>query len=487
MSYTLHHRKFIFVRRLILVVGFLLQSLVFLAQQGPDCIFKMKGNAMYLEISKKIGLSSIDSFARKYSIADIGLYELIVFGKTDSLKKNGWKIDTRDHYKYRMTKSLEAINNIRNPEGRIVFTAVPTPDNWRVVAGNKIGYGVNQFRGEPSVKQEKDVLTFFLSGFTSAKMVRLAGSFTNWQWGAFPMVKTDSGWIIKVQLGAGPHYYKFIINDDKWIVDPANKLVEDDGRGNINSVMYAVNKVFLLEGYKDAKKVSVAGSFNNWTKEKIFMKNTQVGWVVDMFLEPGTHEFEYWVDGKRVETEKGNDTIAKGKEVTTIGTEYVFKLKGYQDAKRVIVSGNFNEWSEKKLSMKKTEEGWELSYALGAGNIQYKFIVDGNWILDPSNPTVVDDGKGNKNSFIVIGANHEFVLNGFGQAKQVFLSGTFSEWCVDCLPMKWAGTGWKCQVYLARGKQLYKFIVDGKWIIDPANKNWEENEFGGSNSVMWKE
>jgi len=46
---------------------------------------------------------------------------------------------------------------------------------------------------------------------------------------------------------------------------------------------------------------------------------------------------------------------------------------------------------------------------------------------------------------------------------------------------------WKYPVHLNPGKHSYKFIVDGRWMIDPANELWEENEFGTGNSVLWIE
>jgi hypothetical protein len=30
-------------------------------------------------------------------------------------------------------------------------------------------------------------------------------------------------------------------------------------------------------------------------------------------------------------------------------------------------------------------------------------------------------------------------------------------------------------------------VVDQKWIIDPTNELWEENEYGTGNSVLWIE
>jgi len=47
------------------------------------------------------------------------------------------------------------------------------------------------------------------------------------------------------------------------------------------------------------------------------------------------------------------------------------------------------------------------------------------------------------------------------------------------------GGKWIMPVSLKPGKYTYKFIVDGKWITDPDNKLYEENEYGTGNSVLW--
>jgi len=49
------------------------------------------------------------------------------------------------------------------------------------------------------------------------------------------------------------------------------------------------------------------------------------------------------------------------------------------------------------------------------------------------------------------------------------------------------GGKWILPIYLQQGKYTYKFIVDGKWILDPANKLYEGNEYGTDNSVLWVE
>jgi hypothetical protein len=47
------------------------------------------------------------------------------------------------------------------------------------------------------------------------------------------------------------------------------------------------------------------------------------------------------------------------------------------------------------------------------------------------------------------------------------------------------GGKWIFPIYLAPGKYTYKFIVDGKWILDPVNKLYEPNEYGTDNTVLW--
>ena len=53
--------------------------------------------------------------------------------------------------------------------------------------------------------------------------------------------------------------------------------------------------------------------------------------------------------------------------------------------------------------------------------------------------------------------------------------------------MKPSGNDWVISVHLSVGKHLYKFVVDGNWIKDPANSLWEENDQNTGNSIIWWE
>jgi CubicO group peptidase (beta-lactamase class C family) len=78
--------------------------------------------------------------------------------------------------------------------------------------------------------------TFRLKGYPAAKIVNLAGTFNEWKPSSIVCGKEGAEWICRVELKPGKYLYKFIV-DGHWITDPANPTIEDDGRGNSNSVI----------------------------------------------------------------------------------------------------------------------------------------------------------------------------------------------------------------------------------------------------------
>ena len=84
--------------------------------------------------------------------------------------------------------------------------------------------------------------------------------------------------------------------------------------------------------------------------------------------------------------------------------DHPFRLTGYGTHSSAWVTGDFVHWAGTPqagaLAMTLGVDGaWTASHTFDGGSYQYKFIIDGTtWILDPTNPTVVDDGHGNQNS-----------------------------------------------------------------------------------------
>jgi len=72
--------------------------------------------------------------------------------------------------------------------------------------------------------------------------------------------------------------------------------------------------------------------------------------------------------------------ISKGKKKGSVR----FALKPSQGGKKVQLAGEFNDW--KPSTMRKQKDGSFVAILqLPPGTYEYKFIVDGRWVVDPDN------------------------------------------------------------------------------------------------------
>lgn len=66
--------------------------------------------------------------------------------------------------------------------------------------------------------------------------------------------------------------------------------------------------------------------------------------------------------------------------------------------------------------------------------------------------------------------------------NKVCLAGDFNDWKPE--PMAKRETGFHATLKLDPGVYQYKFVVDGKWQVDPCSKGNAMNDFGTTNSVL---
>ena len=273
------------------------------------------------------------------------------------------------------------------------------------------------------------------------------------------------------------------INDLFLVID---KWMNFRGKANESAVTYGVNDYkipnvfnynkikgqFILPSFKSAGKVFLSGSFNGWSTTQTPMTKASYGWVTEVNLKAGKYTYKYIIDGKW-KTDPNNklreDDRAEGYNSVVYCDNHLFELEGYRDARKVVVTGNFYSWNPQGLEMKRTSKGWALPIYLQDGTYAYKFIVDYQWMTDPANPSFRKDANGNLNSFLGIGEPYLFKLDGFTTAEKVILTGSFNHWNGNELVMDKTKTGWQFPYVVAPGNYEYKFIVDGKWIPDPAN------------------
>ncbi len=466
---------------------FLLLSLAVAGQYDPARVCRIESDRVVFVLDKKWTEQQKSEVIRLFDL-DSALVAGVFKGMT-RIEAQGeqWTVHDKGGGIYELSKPFRPESGgTVNPADLFLLI-----DDWMNFSGDTdesgVVFGVNQLKVPNAIVYTGTRAQFFLPGFTQARNVYLSGSFNNWSTTQTPMRKAATGWITDVKLKPGKYTYKYIV-DGRWTADPINNLKERGGGGERNSVLYCPNHTFSLNGYEKARSVVVTGNFNGWNPRGVPLERTSGGWALKVYLREGTHAYKFLVDGKWM-TDPGNpqvreDASGNRNSFLEIGEPFLFTLEGFTDARKVILTGSFNHWDRNELVMQKTATGWRLPYVTAAGNYEYKFIVDGEWMPDPANPFATGSGS-YTNSFIALKANHIFELKGHSQAGSVIVSGSFNGWRTDGYRMVRDGDSWKIPLCLEPGKYSYKFIVDGQWILDPANSLQEENQYGTGNSVLW--
>lgn len=250
--------------------------------------------------------------------------------------------------------------------------------------------------------------------------VVVAGNFNNWSRKKWKMQKVDENmYQLKKKIS---HFdedfnweFKFVVNNNFW-AEPSENTTNISlaknwygaklGTYNLRILPAYIsengNAKFLLKGFENAEKVILSGSFNRWDEQLYKMQKTENGWMLNLQLIPNYYEYKFIVDGNWIEDpnnpEKAINEFDEYNSVINIKKEVTFILEDFKNAEQIILAGSFNNWSETDYKMTKTANGWKFTTKLSGGKHHYKFIVDGNWELDPNNSVREYDGNGNINS-----------------------------------------------------------------------------------------
>ena len=83
-----------------------------------------------------------------------------------------------------------------------------------------------------------------------------------------------------------------------------------------------------------------------------------------------------------------------------------------------------------------------------------------------------------------LAGNASFRLSGYPNARVVAIAGSFNNWNQSQYIFAREGDDWVARLKLAPGRYTYKLIVDGIWLLDPANQSVEADDRGNRNSVL---
>ena len=97
-----------------------------------------------------------------------------------------------------------------------------------------------------------------------------------------------------------------------------------------------------------------------------------------------------------------DETVVKVSQRTVSALHKVEFLYYAEAGKTVSVAGSFNDWTPQVSLMffDPERKAYCIELELEPGCHEYKFVVDGNWILDETNPNFASNDFGTLNSVL---------------------------------------------------------------------------------------
>jgi alpha-tubulin suppressor-like RCC1 family protein/uncharacterized protein YjdB len=200
----------------------------------------------------------------------------------------------------------------------------------------------------------------------------------------------------------------------------------------------------------------------------------------------------------------GIDDVMKNNEFPFIqGGQVLFHYIGNSNVTDVKVFGSFNNWIE--IPLEKQGNVWELQADIGAGEYEYGFKVNGEWVVDPLNRNKTIDEFGRPLSILKVAPyatetpiidNKEvtftyssYDFNGMlelnARTSSVSVIGSFSNW-VEIPLIKQPNNTWALTKTIEPGDYYYSFVVRDNTSgavaekrNDPLNSNLQTDSLTG--------
>lgn len=322
------------------------------------------------------------------------------------------------------------------------------------------GDGVGGGGGEPAGPRCARTMVYRARGAAPGE-VKLAGDFESPPWQGAIFLSDDDGdgfWTVDVEMSAGPHAYKFVV-DGQWIPDPDNPSRESDGFDGFNSLLEHACP-FEPACVTDADCSEDAPLCRAWActgdepeipcdcpegqscdENGVCMGAPEPECAADKpCAEPLICEAGRCVPECEADADCGDgvcrdlqcaerectdsdaecpdplgQTCDAGACVPNACNRHVFRLDGEAAAAAVAVTGSFlvgpgEEWpatvADGAVPLTQADGFWYAKADVANGRHLYKFLVfdaadaEPRWIADPGNPEGEDDGFGGTNSVV---------------------------------------------------------------------------------------
>lgn len=99
--------------------------------------------------------------------------------------------------------------------------------------------------------------TFIFEG-PAQRSVSVAGTFNDWNKAANPLRKEGRRWVATLDLPLGKILYKYVLDNEKWVLDPGSKSEKDES-GNENSVLLNLPDSYRMPAHKGDGRITSFG------------------------------------------------------------------------------------------------------------------------------------------------------------------------------------------------------------------------------------
>ncbi|MDR1538928.1 MAG: type I pullulanase [Clostridiales bacterium] len=289
---------------------------------------------------------------------------------------------------------------------------IPATDEWLADPLNSLEENGNSILIMPSglaspVVNSDGTVTFSIaSDAAEVYIVGSLGALNNWDAGnGIPMVSEGGIFTATVLLPPGAYEYKFLEGstwEDKNYADPSNPNIS-----NGNSVLYVPGlalsgpqeisdsgeetsverySLLLYDAYGSSSSPEALWSING-SPAGVSVNNlgeVTITWAEIEGLESFT--ITAAAGGESVELEVSLSEASE-LESPVINDDGSVTFNFESDETEAYVAGDFTNWADGKIPMRKIGGVFSLTLALTTGSHEYKFIAgESNWTLDPLNP-----------------------------------------------------------------------------------------------------
>lgn len=125
-----------------------------------------------------------------------------------------------------------------------------------------------------------------------------------------------------------------------------------------------------------------------------------IGYIIGR--EHSFEEEEMWEDEEFEDNE--TDSQAEDKPESNDGedVEVTFELED-EEAEKVSLVGDFNDWNKDSTPMTKEDKIWKCTVNLKPGKHEYQFVInETDWVVDPKSDKNVKNKFEGKNSIIEV-------------------------------------------------------------------------------------